>query len=150
MTRLRSRARAASASAGAIGESVIGVVCCRSARAYAASRSSEGTVGETPATLEGTAGGALPVAGGEGDVDNEALHGGVGGAGAAGVGEAESTAGGAEFVGTQEAVERRVDDPREVAAGDASDLRCSRRRMARAAAHSAVRMEAASGPCGEP
>ena len=151
MTRLRSCASAASASAGAIGESVIGAVCCCSARAYATSRSAEGTAGGALAVLEGTVDEALLVAGGEGDADGGTLHGGVGGAGAAGVGEAESTAGGVEIAGTQGAVGRGVDDPRvrEVAAGDASDLRWSRRRMARAAAHSAVRMEAASGPSGE-
>ena len=70
MTLLSSRARAASASAGAIGERVIGAVCCRSARAYLARMSAEGADGGTPAAPEGTAGEAPPAAEGDGDVDS--------------------------------------------------------------------------------
>ena len=219
MTLLSSRARAASASAGAIGERVIGAVCCRSARAYLARRSAEGADGGTPAAPEGTAGEAPPAAEGDGDVDSGgesegAEAAGVGDAGstadnaevasccrsartclargpaegadggapaapegtageappaaegdgdvnsggeleaaaAEGDGDAGSTADNAEVARAQGTVEDGAEDTgaRGAAAGDASDLRCSRRRTARAAAHSAVRKEAASGSSGEP
>ena len=149
MTLLSSRARAASASAGAIGERVIGAVCCRSARAYLARRSAEGADGGAPAAPEGTAGEAPPAAEGDGDVNS---GGELEAAAAAGVGDAGSTADNAEVARAQGTVEDGAEDTgaRGAAAGDASDLRCSRRRTARAAAHSAVRKEAASGSSGEP
>jgi nicotinate-nucleotide--dimethylbenzimidazole phosphoribosyltransferase len=219
MTLLSSRARAASASAGAIGERVIGAVCCRSARAYLARRSAEGADGGAPAAPEGTAGEAPSAAEGDGDVNSGGESEGAGAAGvgdagstadnaevasccrsartclargsaegadggapaapegaageappaaegdgdvnrggeledaeAAGAGDAGSTADNAEVARAQETVEDGAEDTgaRGAAAGDASDLRCSRRRTARAAAHSAVRMEAASGSSGEP
>ena len=147
MTLLSSRARAASASAGAIGERVIGAVCCRSARAYLARRSAEGADGGAPAAPEGTAGEAPSAAEGDGNVSS---GGESEGAGAAGVGDAGPTADNVEVASCCREDGAKDTGARGAAAGDASDLRCSRRRTARAAAHSAVRMEAASGSSGEP
>ena len=115
-------------------------------------RPPEGTDVGTPVAPEGTASKTPSAAEGDGNANSGTLHGGVKGAEAAGASEARPIANNVEVAGVHGTAEGGVEDPGAggAAAGDASDLRCSRRRMARAAAHSAVRIEAASGSSGEP